>query len=56
MSVDPRLMGFAWLSAYAWFIDRLGTMLTRPAVEARLERATGGLSIAFGGRLAWARR
>jgi len=49
-------MGFVWLTAYAWFIDRLGTVLTRPAVKASLERFTGGLLIALGARLAWARR
>jgi threonine/homoserine/homoserine lactone efflux protein len=49
-------MGFVWLTAYAWFIDRLGAVLTRPAVKAWLERVTGGLLIALGARLAWARR
>jgi threonine/homoserine/homoserine lactone efflux protein len=49
-------MGVAWLSAYAWFIERLGAVLTRPSVKAWLERATGGLLIALGARLAWERR
>jgi threonine/homoserine/homoserine lactone efflux protein len=49
-------MGFAWLSAYAWFVDQLGAVLTRPRVKAWLERATGGLLIALGARLAWERR
>jgi threonine/homoserine/homoserine lactone efflux protein len=49
-------MGVAWLSAYAWFIERLGTVLARPNVKAWLERATGGLLIALGVRLAWDRR
>jgi threonine/homoserine/homoserine lactone efflux protein len=49
-------MGLVWLTAYAWFIDRLGTVLTRPAVKAWLERVTGGLLIALGARLAWERR
>jgi RhtB (resistance to homoserine/threonine) family protein len=49
-------MGFAWLTAYAWFIDRLGAVLTRPRVKAWLERVTGGLLIALGARLAWERR
>jgi len=49
-------MGFVWLSAYAWFIDRLGAVLTRPAVKAWLERVTGALLIALGLRLAWERR
>lgn len=49
-------MGIAWLSTYAWFIERLGAVLTRPSVKAWLERATGGLLIALGARLAWERR
>ena len=49
-------MGFVWLTAYAWFIDRLGAVLTRPRVKAWLERVTGGLLIALGARLAWERR
>ena len=49
-------MGFIWLTAYAWFIDRLGAVLTRPHVKAWLERLTGGLLIALGARLAWERR
>jgi RhtB (resistance to homoserine/threonine) family protein len=49
-------MGFIWLTAYAWFIDRLGAVLTRPQVKAWLERVTGGLLIGLGARLAWERR
>ena len=49
-------MGVIWLSAYAWFIDRLGAVLTRPRVKAWLERVTGALLIALGARLAWERR
>jgi threonine/homoserine/homoserine lactone efflux protein len=50
------LMGLVWLGAYAWFIDQLGGVLTRPRVKAWLERVTGGLLIALGARLAWERR
>jgi len=50
------VMGLFWLTAYAWFIDRLGSVLTRPAVKAWLERVTGGLLVAIGARLAWERR
>jgi RhtB (resistance to homoserine/threonine) family protein len=49
-------MGFLWLTAYAWFVDRLGAVLTRPRVKAALERMTGGVLIALGARLAWERR
>lgn len=50
------VMGFVWLTAYAWFIDRIGAVLTRPRVKAWLERVTGGVLIALGARLAWERR
>ena len=46
-------MGLTWLTAYAWFVDRLGGVLTRPNVKAWLERVTGGVLIALGARLAW---
>ena len=49
-------MGLVWLTAYAWFVDRLGAVLTRPRVKAWLERVTGGVLIALGARLAWERR
>ena len=49
-------MGLVWLTAYAWFVDRLGGVLTRPKVKAWLERVTGGVLIALGARLAWAKR
>jgi len=50
------VMGLVWLTAYAWFVDRLGGVLTRPRVKAWLERVTGGVLIALGARLAWERR
>ncbi len=49
-------MGLVWLTAYAWFVDRLGVVLTRPRVKASLERVTGGVLILLGARLAWERR
>jgi len=49
-------MGFIWLATYAWFVDQLGAVLTRPRIKAWLERITGGVLIALGVRLAWARR
>ena len=50
------VVGFIWLTAYAWFIDRIGAVLTRPRVKMWLEGVTGGLLIALGARLAWERR
>jgi threonine/homoserine/homoserine lactone efflux protein len=49
-------MGLIWLTIYAWFIDRLGVVLTRPRVKAWLEGVTGGVLISLGARLAWERR
>ena len=37
-----NVLGFAWLSLYARFVDRLRSALTRPVVKAWLERVTGG--------------
>lgn len=50
------VMGLIWLTIYAWFVDRLGVVLTRPRVKAWLEGVTGGVLIALGARLAWERR
>jgi RhtB (resistance to homoserine/threonine) family protein len=50
------VMGFMWLTAYSWFIDRVGAVLTRPRVKMWLEGVTGGVLIALGARLAWERR
>jgi RhtB (resistance to homoserine/threonine) family protein len=49
-------MGLVWLTAYAWLIDRLGAVLTRPRVKLWLEGVTGGVLIALGARLAWTHR
>jgi threonine/homoserine/homoserine lactone efflux protein len=51
-----NVLGFAWLSLYARFVNRLRTALTRPVVKAWLERVTGGALVALGARLAWDRR
>jgi threonine/homoserine/homoserine lactone efflux protein len=50
------VIGFAWLSLYARFVDRLRGALTRPMVKAWLERVTGGALVLLGARLAWERR
>ena len=51
-----NVLGFAWLSLYARFVDRMRVALTRPVVKAWLERVTGGALVALGARLAWDRR
>jgi threonine/homoserine/homoserine lactone efflux protein len=56
LAMIHNLLGFAWLSLYARFVDRLRGALTRPVVKAWLERATGGALVLLGARLAWDRR
>ena len=56
LAMIHNLLGFAWLSLYARFVDRLRVTLTRPMVKAWLERVTGGALVLLGARLAWDRR
>jgi RhtB (resistance to homoserine/threonine) family protein len=56
LAMIHNVLGFAWLSLYARFVNRLRTALTRPVVKAWLERVTGGALVALGARLAWDRR
>ncbi len=56
LAMIHNVLGFAWLSIYARFVDRLRTALTRPVVKAWLERVTGGALVLLGARLAWSRR
>jgi threonine/homoserine/homoserine lactone efflux protein len=56
LAMIHNLLGFAWLSLYARFVDRLRVTLTRPVVKAWLERVTGGALMLLGARLAWSRR
>lgn len=46
------LMGLVWLLSYATLLDRMGAVLTRPAVRRRLEAFTGAVLVAFGLKLA----
>jgi threonine/homoserine/homoserine lactone efflux protein len=50
------VMGLVWLTAYAYFLGRVGDALRRPRIRRALEGATGALLIGFGLRLAWERR
>ncbi|MFL5619081.1 MAG: LysE family translocator [Gemmatimonadaceae bacterium] len=56
LAMIHNVLGFAWLSLYARFVDRLRAALTRPVVKAWLERVTGGVLVTLGARLAWDRR
>jgi threonine/homoserine/homoserine lactone efflux protein len=50
------LMGLAWLCSYAMLLDRMSSVLTRPALKRKLEAFTGAVLVAFGLRLALERR
>ncbi|MBI3209431.1 MAG: LysE family translocator [Candidatus Solibacter usitatus] len=50
------VMGFLWLSAVAYFLDRTTAWVTRRPVRLSLEAITGMLLIGLGIRLALARR
>ena len=56
LAMIHNVLGFAWLSLYARFVDRLRSALTRPVVKRWLERVTGGVLVTIGARLAWDRR
>jgi threonine/homoserine/homoserine lactone efflux protein len=49
-------MGFAWLTAYSAALRRLNAAMSRSGVRRALEAATGGLLVAIGVRLAFAKR
>lgn len=46
------LLYLAWFSTYVLLVDRIGTVLRRPRVRARIEQVTGVLLIGFALRLA----
>ncbi len=49
-------MGLVWLIAFASLLDKLGKLFSRSSVRRKLEAVTGGLLIAFGLKLAFAKR
>ena len=49
------LVGFVWLTAYAFLVSRAHAALTRPRIKAALERTTGAVLVALGVRVAVAR-
>jgi threonine/homoserine/homoserine lactone efflux protein len=50
------VMGLAWLTVYARFIDRMAAVLLTDRVKRRIEAITGTVLMALGIRLALARR
>jgi threonine/homoserine/homoserine lactone efflux protein len=46
------LVGFAWLTFYAWFVSRMHAVMTRPRVKVALARVTGVVLIGLGVRVA----
>ena len=55
-AVAHGIMGVAWLTAYAYVLSRVTAFLARGCLRRWLERATGGVLIALGLRLALDRR
>jgi RhtB (resistance to homoserine/threonine) family protein len=49
-------MGFVWLTAYSAALRKLNAAMSRSSVRRALEAATGGLLVAIGVRLAFAKR
>jgi threonine/homoserine/homoserine lactone efflux protein len=45
-------LSLVWLCGYAWAVTRAGHVLRRPRVRRALDHVTGGVLVAFGGRLA----
>jgi threonine/homoserine/homoserine lactone efflux protein len=50
------VVGIVWLTTYAQLVGRLHAVLTRERVRRRLERATGGVLVALGLRVAFTDR
>ena len=50
------IIGQAWLAVYARFIDRMAAVLLTDRVKRRMEAVTGAVLMAFGIRLALAKR
>lgn len=46
------VVGFVWLTFYAWFVSRMHAVMTRPRVKVVLERVTGAVLIGLGVRVA----
>ena len=49
------LIGFVWLTLYAWLVSRLQLVITRPRVKAAMERVSGVVLVALGIRVAFER-
>ncbi len=48
-------LGLIWLTTYAYLVNRLSDLLTRPDTKRKIERVTGALLIALGVKLVWER-
>ena len=49
------VIGFVWLTLYAWLVSRLQLVITRPRVKAAMERVSGVVLVALGIRVAFER-
>jgi threonine/homoserine/homoserine lactone efflux protein len=50
------VIGFVWLTTYAFLVARMQAAIARPRIKAALERVTGAVLIALGVRVAVAHR
>ena len=49
------VIGFVWLTLYAWLVSRLQLVITRPRIKAAMERVSGVVLVALGIRVAFER-
>jgi len=49
------VIGFVWLTLYAWLVSRLQLVITRPRVKAAMDRISGLVLVALGIRVAFER-
>lgn len=56
LSAVHIIVGFIWLTTFAWLVSRMHAVIVRPRVKASLERVTGAVLIALGLRVALEKR
>jgi threonine/homoserine/homoserine lactone efflux protein len=54
--LNPKVAGLVWLTLFIALLDTLSGVFSRSSVRRKLEAVTGGLLIAFGLKLAIAKR
>ncbi len=56
LAIIHNLLGFVWLTGYAYFVVRVGDLLRQPGIRRILDRVTGTVLVALGLRLAFEKR